>query len=304
MRRSISPPRGSTSASRRGAASSHGSAVGMPTARACRCCARRPTIRRRNMPRRFRWYRSAAGCAAMASPSGAWITVFAPNTADPLYLHGDGWLGTWEVERQDDTALTLAFAHRNGAYDYEARQTFALAPGLVSVDLSVVNRGAADAVRPRLASILSAHRRYTADGALPFRLDGRGGIPTRGASPAAARPRFRGRRADPGSLDQHFARRLERPRRDRLAGAPDCARSGSRCAGPSRRDVRARRRARPVLSRRLVLLRTDHPSRRCQPSARFRRARPARPRRKLLSRRAAQARHLSDSFEPREAALS
>ncbi|MQT15530.1 aldose 1-epimerase [Segnochrobactrum spirostomi] len=68
---------------------------------------------------------------------------FAPNTVDPLYLHGDGWLGTWEIERQDDTALTLAFAHRNGDYDYEARQTFALAPGLVSVGLSVVNRGSA-----------------------------------------------------------------------------------------------------------------------------------------------------------------
>lgn len=53
----------------------------------------------------------------------------APNMpGDPSPLHGQGWLGTWQVVRSDDTSATLTFSHSAGdwPWDYEARQDVAL----------------------------------------------------------------------------------------------------------------------------------------------------------------------------------
>ena len=57
------------------------------------------------------------------------VVELAPNMAgDPSPLHGQGWLGPWEVEDATDTKATLSFHHSAGEWpwDYEARQEFAL----------------------------------------------------------------------------------------------------------------------------------------------------------------------------------
>lgn len=57
------------------------------------------------------------------------MVELAPNMAgDPSPLHGQGWLGPWEVEDATDTKATLSFHHSAGEWpwDYEARQEFAL----------------------------------------------------------------------------------------------------------------------------------------------------------------------------------
>ena len=57
------------------------------------------------------------------------MVELAPNLAgDPSPLHGQGWLGPWEVEDATDTKATLSFHHSAGEWpwDYEARQEFAL----------------------------------------------------------------------------------------------------------------------------------------------------------------------------------
>lgn len=66
-----------------------------------------------------------------------------PNMAgDPSPLHGQGWLGEWRVQRQDEVSAVLSFAHEAGEWpwDYEARQEFALDEGGLSVSLTCRNR--------------------------------------------------------------------------------------------------------------------------------------------------------------------
>ena len=67
-----------------------------------------------------------------------------PNTSDPLYLHGDGWLGLWDFEFSQAGAATLCFARTADAaspYAYRARQHISLAGNRLSIGLSVQNCG-------------------------------------------------------------------------------------------------------------------------------------------------------------------
>lgn len=55
--------------------------------------------------------------------------AIAPNMpGDPSPLHGQGWLGEWEVERARATEADLVFRHHAGEWpwSYEARQIFVL----------------------------------------------------------------------------------------------------------------------------------------------------------------------------------
>ncbi|WP_152048645.1 aldose 1-epimerase [Aureimonas psammosilenae] len=66
---------------------------------------------------------------------------FAPNTGDPSYLHGDGWLGDWHVEEAGKAALSLVLRHEAGPYRYEARQEFAIDDATFRLTLVVENHG-------------------------------------------------------------------------------------------------------------------------------------------------------------------
>lgn len=68
---------------------------------------------------------------------------FRPNSTDPLYLHGDGWLGLWTVEHATGTDLGMTFAHAADAlspYDYRARQVIEITGNRLTLVLSVENR--------------------------------------------------------------------------------------------------------------------------------------------------------------------
>lgn len=69
---------------------------------------------------------------------------FLPNAADPLYLHGDGWLERWDVDKADQTSVTLSLRHRPSPispYDYSARQTISVTENSVILRLSVRHEG-------------------------------------------------------------------------------------------------------------------------------------------------------------------
>jgi aldose 1-epimerase len=75
--------------------------------------------------------------------------VLRPNMAgDPSPLHGQGWLGAWNVEESSATSALLAFGHPAGEWpwEYEARQLFELDEGGVSIGLTCSN--ASDAPMP------------------------------------------------------------------------------------------------------------------------------------------------------------
>ena len=74
---------------------------------------------------------------------------FKPNSPDPLYLHGDGWLGLWGVEEESSQRLRLSLsrtADEVSPYGYLARQEVAISGNTLVLDLSVKNRG--DAALP------------------------------------------------------------------------------------------------------------------------------------------------------------
>ncbi|MCL6707871.1 aldose 1-epimerase [Pseudomonas sp. R2.Fl] len=67
---------------------------------------------------------------------------FAPNAADPLYLHGDGWLKTWAVEMVGEDAAQLSLRQQPDGltpYDYTARQRISIGGDAVWIELSVRN---------------------------------------------------------------------------------------------------------------------------------------------------------------------
>ena len=69
---------------------------------------------------------------------------FQPNTGDPLYLHGDGWLGLWNVETHNGCSVTLSYTHEAGRvspYSYSASQGLSVSGGRLENWLSVANRG-------------------------------------------------------------------------------------------------------------------------------------------------------------------
>lgn len=68
----------------------------------------------------------------------------APNMAgDPSPLHGQGWLGGWDVDRHDGRGATLSFRHPAGEWPwfYEALQQFLLDERGLAVSLSCRNTG-------------------------------------------------------------------------------------------------------------------------------------------------------------------
>ena len=71
--------------------------------------------------------------------------VIAPNMAgDPSPLHGQGWLGAWQVVAQEAARATLGFRHgaAEWPWDYEAAQEFALDEAGLSVALTCRNLSA------------------------------------------------------------------------------------------------------------------------------------------------------------------
>jgi aldose 1-epimerase len=70
--------------------------------------------------------------------------LLTPNTAEPFYIHGDGWLALWRVEQSSAQAVRLSFERRADAaspYAYRAEQSIRLdGPGL-GLKLSVTNIG-------------------------------------------------------------------------------------------------------------------------------------------------------------------
>jgi aldose 1-epimerase len=71
---------------------------------------------------------------------------FQPNTAEPLYLHGDGWLAEWQVARASASSVRLTLEQTQPAASpqiYHAEIGVALAGAAMTVTLSVTNRGAA-----------------------------------------------------------------------------------------------------------------------------------------------------------------
>lgn len=70
--------------------------------------------------------------------------VMRPNTDEPLYLHGDGWLADWEAERSSETRLRLALDHlepAHGPHRYRAEQEIELDGPSLHMRISVENRG-------------------------------------------------------------------------------------------------------------------------------------------------------------------
>ncbi|MEQ1956524.1 aldose 1-epimerase [Mesorhizobium sp. CN2-181] len=66
----------------------------------------------------------------------------ANTAADPLYLHGDGWLGSWTALAYSRNTLSLEYRHDiDGPYRYRAEQHFALSDRNLTVSLSVTNQG-------------------------------------------------------------------------------------------------------------------------------------------------------------------
>lgn len=69
---------------------------------------------------------------------------FRPNSADPLYLHGDGWIERWDVEAVDRRGVRLSLSHHADAvspYRYQAEQEIRIEDDAVVLDLSVRNDG-------------------------------------------------------------------------------------------------------------------------------------------------------------------
>ncbi|MES2435165.1 MAG: aldose 1-epimerase [Pseudomonadota bacterium] len=70
---------------------------------------------------------------------------FQPNTAEPLYLHGDGWLAKWQVISATTTSARLTLDQTQPTASpqiYHAEMAVVLEGAALSVSLSVTNHGA------------------------------------------------------------------------------------------------------------------------------------------------------------------
>lgn len=66
-----------------------------------------------------------------------------PNTADPLVLHGDGWLRRWTIQQHEPHGIVQRYRHEASAaspFDYEVTQTITVGDDCLSLSLDVVNR--------------------------------------------------------------------------------------------------------------------------------------------------------------------
>lgn len=71
-------------------------------------------------------------------------TVQVPRNraAEPLPIHGDGWLGRWDVEEVDAERVRLSFEQTDGKpYTYRAAQTYALDGSTLTITLEIENTG-------------------------------------------------------------------------------------------------------------------------------------------------------------------
>ncbi len=69
---------------------------------------------------------------------------FRPNMADPLYLHGDGWLGLWDIVSHSRQKAEMTFRHAAdhlSPYRYQASQRFSISGNCLVNTLSVTNSG-------------------------------------------------------------------------------------------------------------------------------------------------------------------
>ena len=69
---------------------------------------------------------------------------FAPNVPwDRHVLHGDGWMGEWQVLQHGQSELRLGYEHRaeGTPYSYMAEQVFTLDQRTLTLGLSVLNTG-------------------------------------------------------------------------------------------------------------------------------------------------------------------
>jgi aldose 1-epimerase len=73
---------------------------------------------------------------------GRRVTLAQNMPPDPSPLHGQGWLHPWQVERLDAGHAELVYRHSAGEWpwDYEARQTFDLDEGGLTLVLACINR--------------------------------------------------------------------------------------------------------------------------------------------------------------------
>ena len=63
---------------------------------------------------------------------------------DRHYLHGDGWLSEWSVQKLTETSVVLAMSHEAGPaspYAYAATADYAISETCLSVGLAVTNEG-------------------------------------------------------------------------------------------------------------------------------------------------------------------
>ncbi|ANK87345.1 MULTISPECIES: aldose 1-epimerase [unclassified Rhizobium] len=70
--------------------------------------------------------------------------TFQPNTSDPLYRHGDGWLGFWQLEEASVEHAKFSFsriADKVSPYAYLTRQQIRVAGDSLVLTLSVENQG-------------------------------------------------------------------------------------------------------------------------------------------------------------------
>jgi aldose 1-epimerase len=73
---------------------------------------------------------------------GRTVTLPLNMTGDASPLHGDGWLGAWEIAEASERSAVLRFAHAAGDWPwaYEAEQRFTLGEDGLEVTLSCTNR--------------------------------------------------------------------------------------------------------------------------------------------------------------------
>lgn len=73
---------------------------------------------------------------------GRRVRLAPTHPCDPLPLHGHGWRAPWRVVRREAAAVELHWAHAAGEWPwaYEAWQRYALEPGALVIELSLVNR--------------------------------------------------------------------------------------------------------------------------------------------------------------------
>ncbi|MGZ2382071.1 aldose 1-epimerase [Rhizobium brockwellii] len=72
--------------------------------------------------------------------------AFQPNTSDPLYRHGDGWLSLWQLEDSSPEHAQFSFSRSADSvspYAYLTRQEIRIAGNALVLRLSVENRGEA-----------------------------------------------------------------------------------------------------------------------------------------------------------------